>query len=94
LRLRLKPGRNYFFRAATPLLGWLDANWFNLIQTVSIVIGLIFAGLSFRRDTHTRRLSNLLAPFKPFVAKRLTNRLTNLSPHIRIAPLVSTFHAR
>jgi len=42
-------------------LGWLYANWFNLVQTLSIVIGLVFAGLSFRRETRSRRLTNLLA---------------------------------
>ena len=45
----------------TPLLGWLDSNWFNLIQTGSLVIGLIFAGLSFRRETRSRQVTNLLA---------------------------------
>jgi hypothetical protein len=45
----------------TPLYGWLQANWFNLVQTRSIVIGLLFAGLSVHRETRTRRLTNLLA---------------------------------
>ena len=44
-----------------PLLRWLEANWFNLVQSSSIVLGLVFAGLSFRRETRSRRLSNLLA---------------------------------
>jgi len=39
---------------------WLETNWFNLVQTVSIVVGLLFAGLSLRRDARSRRLSNLL----------------------------------
>jgi hypothetical protein len=41
--------------------GWLDANWFNLVQTVSIVAGLLFTASSLRKDSRSRRLSNLLA---------------------------------
>ncbi len=40
---------------------WLEANWFSAVQTVGIVLGLLFTGLSLRRDTRSRRLSNLLA---------------------------------
>jgi hypothetical protein len=39
---------------------WLQGNWFNVVQTVSIVFALVFTGLSLRRDTRSRRLSNLL----------------------------------
>lgn len=41
--------------------GWLETNWFNLVQTVALLLGLIFTGLGFARDSRSRRLSNLLA---------------------------------
>lgn len=40
---------------------WFETNWFNFVQTVSIVLGLLFTGFSLRRDTRSRRFSNLLA---------------------------------
>ncbi len=40
---------------------WLETNWINLFQTVGIVLGLVFTSFSWRRDTRTRKLSNLLA---------------------------------
>ena len=41
--------------------GWLEANWFNFIQTAGIFLGLLFTALALRRDVRERRLSNLLA---------------------------------
>lgn len=41
--------------------GWLEANWFNLAQTLGIVLGLFFTGLSLRRDARSRQLSSLLS---------------------------------
>jgi hypothetical protein len=41
--------------------GFLEANWFNIVQTISIVLGLVFAGLSLRKDNRGRRLANLLS---------------------------------
>ncbi len=41
--------------------GWLEANWFDIVQTVSIVLGLLFTGISLRRDTRSRQLESLLA---------------------------------
>lgn len=43
------------------LFRWLGANWFSLIQSIGIISGLIFAAIAVRRETLTRRLSNLLA---------------------------------
>jgi hypothetical protein len=40
---------------------WLDANWFNFIQTAGILFGLSFTALGFRRDLRERRLANLFA---------------------------------
>lgn len=40
---------------------WLQSNWFQLLQSTSIVAGLIFAALSIRRDARMRRVSNYLA---------------------------------
>jgi hypothetical protein len=42
-------------------LGWLEANWFNLVQTGALLLGLVYTGLGFARDSKGRRLSNLLA---------------------------------
>lgn len=39
----------------------LQENWFDLIQTVSLMGGLLFTGLSLRRENSARRWSNLLA---------------------------------
>lgn len=40
---------------------FLDTHWFDLIQTIGIVVGLFFTGLSLRRDHTGRKLANLLA---------------------------------
>lgn len=40
---------------------WFETNWFNLFQTTGIILGLLFTGLSLRRDVKGRHLSNLLA---------------------------------
>jgi hypothetical protein len=44
-----------------PLTDFLQTDWFNLIQTISIVMGLLFTGVTLRREISSRRLSNLLA---------------------------------
>lgn len=41
--------------------GWLDANWFNIVQTASIVLGLVFTGIALQRDARSRQFQNLLA---------------------------------
>ncbi len=43
------------------IVAWVSSNWFQLIQSTSIVAGLVFAGLSWRRDSHGRRLGHLIA---------------------------------
>jgi hypothetical protein len=40
---------------------WLTDNWFTLLQSVGIFFGLVFAGLSFRRDARARQTSDLLS---------------------------------
>ncbi|HTB64170.1 MAG TPA: hypothetical protein VK737_11360 [Opitutales bacterium] len=42
------------------LLSWLAIHWFDLLQTVGIVGGLFFAGLSLHKDTDAQRVANLL----------------------------------
>ena len=42
------------------LLGWMKGNWFDLLQTVSIVAGLLFTTHTIRQDTKVRRIQNLL----------------------------------
>lgn len=37
------------------MLGWLAHNWFDTLQTVGIVGGLLFAGISLRFDHRARR---------------------------------------
>lgn len=41
-------------------LGVIVEHWFQLLQSASIVGGLLFAGLSIRRDARVRRVSNYL----------------------------------
>ncbi len=45
-------------------LAWLETNWFQACQSVSIAGGLLFAALAIRRDGKTRRVSNYLALVK------------------------------
>ncbi len=40
---------------------WLAENWFDLLQTVGIVGGLIFTAVSLRKDDRAREIANLLA---------------------------------
>ena len=40
---------------------WLEQNWFSLLQSLGIVGGLWFTGLSVRRDARARQASDLLA---------------------------------
>lgn len=42
------------------LSAFLNTHWFDLIQTIGIVGGLIFTGVSLRRDHTGRKLANLL----------------------------------
>ena len=39
---------------------WLAENWFNLLSAVGIIGSLVFTTVSFRSETETRRISNLL----------------------------------
>jgi hypothetical protein len=43
------------------LLLWLRENWFPFVQTVGIIGGLVFTGLSIRQATRARKASDLLA---------------------------------
>lgn len=40
---------------------WLANNWFNLLSAVGVIASLLFTAVSFRSDTKTRRVANLLA---------------------------------
>lgn len=42
-------------------LRWLAENWFILLNAAGVVGGLTFTGLSFRSETKTRRIANLLS---------------------------------
>jgi hypothetical protein len=42
------------------LLAWLAANWFVSLQSAGIVGGLIYTGLSFRKQALALRVNNLL----------------------------------
>ena len=44
-----------------PLLNWIDANWFVLLQSVGIVGSLIFTGSALRADAEARRVHNLFS---------------------------------
>src|SRR5947207_13668898 len=41
--------------------GWITGNWFDLLQSLGIVGGLLFTAWSVRSETTTRRVNNLLA---------------------------------
>jgi hypothetical protein len=43
-----------------PLSEFLETDWFNLVQTISIVLGLIFTATSLRRDAFAKQVGNLL----------------------------------
>ena len=40
---------------------WLTGNWFDLLQSLAIVAGLLFTAHSLRSDAKTTRVNNLLA---------------------------------
>ena len=40
---------------------WISANWFTGLSAVGIVGSLVFTAVSFRSETKTRRVANLLA---------------------------------
>ena len=40
---------------------WINANWFDLLQTAGIVAGLLFPAFTARRESKSRNISNLLA---------------------------------
>jgi hypothetical protein len=41
--------------------GWVALNWFDLLQSLGIIGGLLFTAWSLRSETKTRRVNNLLA---------------------------------
>ena len=43
------------------VLSWVENNWFQLLQTVGVVGGLVFTGISIRQSTRARKASDLLA---------------------------------
>lgn len=45
---------------------WLAEHWFDLLQTVGIVGGLLFTGLTLRKDDRAREIANLLAVNKQY----------------------------
>ena len=45
-------------------LNWLRDNWFTLLQSLGIIGGLLFTGVSLRVDAKVRRVGNLFAVTK------------------------------
>ena len=45
---------------AMGISGWIAQNWFDFLQTVGIVGGLVFTGIALRTETKVRRVENLL----------------------------------
>ena len=43
------------------VIAWLSKNWFTLLQGIGIIAGLLFTGISLRRETISRRMNALLA---------------------------------
>ena len=46
---------------AMGISGWATGNWFDLLQSLGIIGGLLFTAWSLRSETRTRRVNNLLA---------------------------------
>lgn len=42
-------------------MNWLANHWFDLLQSIGIVGGLIYTALAAREDTASRQISNLIA---------------------------------
>lgn len=42
------------------VLRWVAHNWFDAVQTLGIIAGLLFATLTLRSDLKSRRIENLL----------------------------------
>jgi len=40
---------------------FVEANWFNLVQSAGIVASLLFAGVTLRRESRSRKMTALLA---------------------------------
>jgi hypothetical protein len=41
-------------------IAWIEHNWFVLLQSVGIIAGLVFTGVTLRLDVKSRRVSNLI----------------------------------
>ncbi len=39
---------------------WFLQNWFSLLQSLGVIVGLLFTSLSIRQNTHERRIADLL----------------------------------
>ena len=42
------------------VLLWFGTNWFDILQSIGIVAGLLFTGAALRLDEKTRRITNLI----------------------------------
>lgn len=51
---------SYFFNTQLILI-WVKANWFHLVQTVSLVLSLVFTGKSLQQAFKAQQLSNLFS---------------------------------
>lgn len=43
------------------VLAWISGNWFDLLQSLGIIVGFLFTFAALRADTHARRTANLIA---------------------------------
>jgi hypothetical protein len=41
-------------------LEWFVQNWFNFLQSIGIIAGLLFTGAAFKRDAKSRQVVNLI----------------------------------
>jgi hypothetical protein len=51
----------WYERAVGALFPWFRENWFPLLQTIGIIGGLLFTGISIRQATKARKATDLLA---------------------------------
>lgn len=73
---------------------WLAENWFNVLSAVGIVASLLFTGVSFRSETKTRRVANLLTVtsnyceiWKQFLNQPKLSRVLDASANVQTHPV-------
>jgi len=76
--------------------GWLAQHGFDLISSFGIVAGLLFTSATYRSDTRSRRLSNLIsltqqhrAIWDNFIQKPALERVLNSNANLKTKPVTA-----